>query len=90
MTAIHQKTLKRRVDEDLRAGPEILKVVIYDLKESCPDNCFELRGEDEKGLVHFSFRDPKKLVVFDEFDVTMSDLEHQYELVECAEGASPQ
>jgi hypothetical protein len=82
MSPIEQRTLKRRRDEDDRAGPPILKVGIYDLTGSGPDNCFELRGEDEHGSIHFSFRDPRRLVVLDEFDMTLVDLENDYEPLE--------
>lgn len=82
MSTIQQRVLKRRGSEDDRAGPPILKVGIYDLTGSCPDNCFELRGEDENGCVHFSFRDPRRLVVLDEFDMTLLDLENHYDPLE--------
>ena len=87
MSPIKQKTLKRRCAEDDRSGPPILKVGIYDLTGSCPDNCFELRGTDEHGHVHFTFRDPRRLVVLDEFDMTLVDLENHYEPFE-ADAAS--
>jgi hypothetical protein len=83
MSAIQERTFKRKCEEDNRAGPPILKVSVYDLKGSCPENCFELRGEDEQGRVHFSFRDPRRLVVLDEFDMTLSDLESHYDMVSC-------
>lgn len=88
MSPIQQKLFKRRCGEDDRAGPPILKVGIYDLSESCPDNCFELRGEDNHGSVLFSFRDPRRLVVLDEFDMTLADLENHYDPLEADAAAA--
>ncbi len=81
MEILRQSLFKRKEKEDDRAGPELLRVGVYGLDSTAEsDDCFELRGEDEQGRVHFTYRDPRKLMVLQEYDITVSELVAQYEI----------
>jgi hypothetical protein len=79
MPVIREEMLRRRELENERAGPEILHLGVYAVTDpEGRQGGFELRGQDPEGRVHFRFRDPRRLVVLDEFDITLTDLDRQY------------
>ena len=82
MTAIREQKLRRRAtDEDARE-PDMLHLGVYECDaHDDGEGCFELRGEDAAGRVLYRFSDPRRMIVLDEFDATLTDLDERYDRI---------